>query len=228
MKRNLIIAAVLMLACCLSAKAQQQEWPNYARYAQNNKEILEAQKNGAKKPLAVLMGGSITDGWYAQDPEFFKDNNLVGRGISGQCTAHMLARFRRDVIDLHPKYVAILAGTNDIALNNGFSSKENALGNIISMVELAKANKIKVILCSTTPSDHFGWRPEVKDALDQIKWLNQKVEEYAKANHIPFVNYAAALADKNGATNPEYSGDSVHPNIKGYKVMEALLMKVLK
>ena len=90
----------------------QNDWANYNRYAEANAQVTAA-------PKAVLMGDSITDGWPFADPEFFSDNNFVGRGISGQVTSQMLLRFRQDVIDLHPKYVVILAGTNDIAENSG-------------------------------------------------------------------------------------------------------------
>jgi hypothetical protein len=63
----------------------------------------------------------------------------------------MLVRFRRDVIDLNPRCVVILSGTNDVARNNGYIAPENTVGNIISMCELAKANGIEVVLCSVTP-----------------------------------------------------------------------------
>lgn len=227
MKKILLTAAMLLTMMAISLNAQEKEWPNYARYAKSNKEILEAQANGAKKPLAVLMGDSITDGWYPTDKAFFEEHNLVGRGISGQCTSHMLARFQRDVVDLHPKYVVILAGINDIALNNGFSSKENALGNIISMCQIAKQNKIKVILCSTTPADRFSWRPEIKDVLEQSTWLNAAIKDYAAKNHIRFADYAAALCNDKGATDAKYSKDSVHPNLEGYKIMESVLLEAL-
>ena len=171
-------AAALLLACA-TLPAQTKEWANYSRYSEQNEQVLQAQSQGAPKPLAVLMGDSITDGWYRADRQFFEDFNLVGRGISGQCTSQMLARFQRDVVELKPKYVVILAGTNDIALNEGFSNVENAFRNIISMCQIAKANRIKVILCSTTPAAGFPWRPEVTDANAQERWLNETLKEYA-------------------------------------------------
>ena len=165
MKRFFILA-VAALFCSVTISAQNQDlpdndWAQYKRYSKANSEVTV-------RPKAVLMGDSITDGWFSQDPEFFKTNNFLGRGISGQVTSHMLARFRRDVIDHHPKYVVILAGINDIARNNGYISLENTFGNIVSMCELAKANKIKPVLCTLVPSGYIRWRPAIKDTKGNV------------------------------------------------------------
>lgn len=228
MKRILsMVAAVIAVGMSLQTHAFENDWPNYKRYAKANQEVLEAQAKGARKPLAVLMGDSITDGWYRIDQGFFKDHNLLGRGISGQCTTHMLARFQRDVVELRPKYVVILAGINDIAGNAGGTDVENAFKNIVSMVQIAKQNKIKVILASTTLTDRFTWRPDVELVAEQVKWLNNSIKEYAKSNKCKFVDYGGALADEQGLTASKYSNDKVHPNEDGYKVMEELLLKAL-
>ena len=129
-----IILTTLLVAMYLGAGAQNEhkDWAKFFRYEQANAAVTV-------KPRAVFMGDSITDNWLKMDGNFFYVNNFQGRGISGQTTSHMLVRFRRDVLDLEPKYVVILAGTNDIALNNGLITLENILGNIQSMCELAKA-----------------------------------------------------------------------------------------
>jgi lysophospholipase L1-like esterase len=112
------------------------DWADYAHYEKSNREITKA-------PKAVFMGNSITEGWAKRDPNFFASNNIVGRGISGQTSIQMLARFRADVIDLHPRYVVILAGTNDIARNTGYISLDNVFRNIASMCDIARKNPIK-------------------------------------------------------------------------------------
>ena len=177
--KKVFILALSALFCAVTLSAQNQDlpdndWAQFNRYSKANSEVTV-------KPLAVLMGDSITDGWLRQDPEFFKANNLAGRGISGQVTSHMLVRFRRDVIDLHPKYVVILAGINDIARNNGYISLENTFANIVSMCELAKANKIKPVLCTLVPSGYIRWRPAINDTKEQVAALNAMIKEYAKA-----------------------------------------------
>ena len=222
--RKMITAALAALFCAFTVFAQDlpdNDWANFNRYSKANSEVTG-------KPLAVLMGDSITDGWYSQDPEFFKANNLQGRGISGQVTSQMLVRFRRDVLDLKPKYVVILAGINDIARNNGYISLENTFANIVSMCEVAKANKVKPVLCTLVPSGYIKWRPAIKDTKEQVAALNGMIKEYAKAHHYKVVDYATVLADAKGETRADLSGDSVHPNLAGYKLMEEALMKVIK
>ena len=125
-------ALLLALALPLLVAGQQRDWANYGRYAEANAALTTA-------PAVVFMGNSITDGWDNAHPEFFTDNNFACRGIGGQVTSQMLCRFRADVIALRPKAVVILAGTNDIAGNNGPIECEHIVENIVSMAELALA-----------------------------------------------------------------------------------------
>lgn len=222
--KKLLFAALAAAFCMLSAHAQDlpdKDWAQFGRYAGANAEL-------SFKPVAVLMGDSITDAWYKMDPEFFESHHFAGRGISGQVTSHMLARFRRDVIDLQPKYVVILAGINDIARNNGYISVENTFGNIVSMCELAKAHKIKPVLCTLVPSDHIAWRPAVGDVTPLVSSLNDMIRQYAKEKRIRLVDYAKLLSDENGVILEGVTRDTVHPVIEGYKMMEEALLKVVK
>lgn len=198
----------------------QNDWANYGRYAEANAQVAAA-------PKAVLMGDSITDGWPFADPEFFSENNFVGRGISGQVTSQMLLRFRQDVIDLHPKYVVILAGTNDIAENSGKIDMEKTFGNIVSMCDLAKANGIKPILCSVIPATYFYWHPHVTGAAEKIVKLNAMIEKYAKENKIKYVDYHSAMKDERGGLPESLAKDGVHPTREGYDIMKSLLLKAL-
>lgn len=210
----------LIIALVATTLAQAQDWADFGRYAGQN-------VNVTVRPTAVFMGDSITDGWASMDQDFFTSNNFIGRGISGQTTSHMLVRFRRDVIDLNPKYVVILAGTNDIAGNNGSITLENILGNIISMCELAKANKIKPVICSVLPADRYGWRPEKKPAQDIVK-LNEMLKEYADAEKIPYVDYHTQLKDGNNGLPAIHASDGVHPNLQCYKIMEEIVTEVIR
>lgn len=215
--RRFIIFFALLLSGALTVCAQ--DWAKFGRYESANAEVTA-------RPVAVFMGDSITDGWASADPGFFTDNNFVGRGISGQTTSHMLVRFRRDVVDLAPKYVLILAGTNDIAKNNGEISLENILGNIISMCEIAKANKIKPIICSVLPADRYGWRPGMKPAKDIAK-LNEMLKAYADSEKIRYIDYYSVLTDENGGLPEKHASDGVHPNLSCYKIMEQIVLETL-
>ncbi len=217
MKVYMRFLTLVLLFVSTTVFAQQKDWAKFDRYAAANDTV-------SVRPKAVFMGDSITDNWAKKDGAFFSDNNFVGRGISGQVTSQMLVRFRQDVINLNPKYVVILAGTNDIALNNGPISLDNVLGNIISMCELAKLHKIKPILCSVLPAEQFRWRKELQPAEDIIK-LNEMIREYAKSEKIPYVDYHSALTNDKGGLPEQYSGDGVHPNIDCYKVMEEIILK---
>ena len=226
MKRILLVLAMSAIALC--GYSQKRDWAQFGRYEKANKEFLAT----GVRPDAVFMGNSITDGWAGKDPEFFKKNNFVGRGIGGQTSSEMLVRFRRDVIDLNPRCVVILAGTNDIAQHNGPLKPENTLGNIVSMCELAKANGIKVILCSVTPTSVFGWRKDLTPA-PLILEMNKLIRAYAEANDIYYLDYHPALTDDKGGLPAKWSHDTCHPNLECYRtVMEPTVCdainKVLK
>lgn len=213
----------LLAACMLATSslfAQQNDWARFSRYTEANKALKIP-------PKVVFMGNSITEGWRKADSLFFINNQYASRGISGQTSAEMLVRFRADVINLKPKAVVILAGTNDIAQNNGFISLENIMGNIISMTELAKAHKIKVILCSVLPASDFKWRHGLEPA-GKIISLNKMIKEYADKNKLTYVDYHSALTNEQGGLPSSYSKDGVHPTLEGYKVMENLVLAALK
>lgn len=223
-----IFTAIALLSIALGIQAQKHEFANWKRYAGANKE-LGAPAKGEKR--VVLMGNSITDGWPRTRPEFFKDNNLIGRGIGGQTSYQFLLRFREDVINLQPKVVVINYGTNDVAENTGAYNEDLTFGNVVSMVELARYHKMKVILTSCLPAAGFGWNRSITDAMDKIRHLNARVQAYAKENKIPYVDYFSAMVTADGtAMKPELANDNpgVHPNAKGYAVMESLLLPVIK
>lgn len=209
-------------AIMFSAIVSGQDFANYANYEKQNQEIISK----ITVPNTVFMGDSITEGWFSTDPSFFTKHNFVGRGISGQVTSQMLLRFREDVIDLKPKRVIILAGTNDIAENQGPISLDKVFGNIVSMVELAKANNIKVVLCSLLPAYDFGWRRNMHPA-DKVIALNKMIESYAKKHSIPYIDYHSQMKDSRNGLDKIYTEDEIHPTAKGYEKMESILMKDL-
>jgi lysophospholipase L1-like esterase len=133
----------------------------------------------------------------------------------------MLVRFRRDVIDLHPKVVIILAGTNDIAQNTGYISLEDILGNLISMTELAQTHHIKVILCSLTPAYDYPWHRGIQPNI-KIPRLNAMIRNYAKKHRVTYVDYFSAMTDVNNGMRAPLSKDGVHRKLAGYKIMEKI------
>jgi len=197
---------------------EAQDWANLKEFQIANA-VLEAP--AANENRVVFMGNSITIGWLNKRPEFFEGKPYINRGISGQTTPQMLIRFQQDVIDLKPKVVVILAGTNDIAGNTGPSTLDMIMDNIKSMAEIARANGIKVVLSSTLPAHKYSWKPDVSPAL-KIKELNKMIKAYAKeADHIYLDYYSAMVDDRNGLPK-KYADDGVHPTIEGFKIMEPM------
>jgi lysophospholipase L1-like esterase len=205
--------------------AQAQDWANKARYAKANMELLSHE---ADPQRVVLLGNSITEGWKDAHPQFFTINHLVGRGISGQVSSQMLARFRQDVINLKPQIVVINCGTNDIAENNGPYDEDITMDNIVSMSELALANGIQVVLSSVLPTDHFIWNPDVEQIVEKIHHLNQRIIEYCNSRHIPYLDYYTSMTNNSASMIEAYTDDGVHPNSAGYDVMEAKLKEMFE
>ncbi|MBW6527037.1 SGNH/GDSL hydrolase family protein [Sphingomonas sp. RHCKR7] len=189
------------------------------RYAAANRALPE-------RPRVVFMGDSITDNWINLAPDFWRDGR-VDRGISGQTTSQMLLRFRQDVIDLHPRAVHIMAGTNDVAGNTGATAIETVEGNIQSMAELARANGIKVILASVPPAAAFPWSPDKRPA-PQIAALNAWLKAYARRSGATWVDYHPVLATPDGAMREGLASDGVHPTAAGYAAMAPVALDSIR
>ena len=234
MRYNKILLILFLFSIAMSNNAQDiyiqgggtlTDWAHLKKYEQSNSELKKINE----PDRVVFMGNSITEGWSNFNKDFFINNPFVNRGIGGQTTPQMLIRFKPDVVNLNPKAVVILAGINDIAENTGPVTIENIAENIISMAEIAKANEIKVFICSTLPAIDFPWSPGMDPGPKVVK-LNSILKNYCDSNNIPYVDYFSAMSDEKGGLKvPEYTTaeDLVHPNLAGYKVMEKIILKAL-
>jgi lysophospholipase L1-like esterase len=198
-------------------RAQMDDWAGLGRYR-----AADLAMPGTEEGRVVFFGDSITDAWVSNGGKFFPGKPYVNRGISGQTTPQMLVRFRQDVVDLHPDAVVILAGTNDIAGNTGPSTLVMIEDNFRSMVEIAKANGIRVILASVTPVKVYPWRPTVENPAGKIQDLNAWLRSYCAQEKLTYLDYWTAMADKDGGMKAGISLDGVHPNAAGYAIMEPL------
>ena len=195
-----------------------QDWPELNRFREDNARLDVPKVNENR---IVFMGNSITESWSSLHPEFFSGKSYINRGISGQTTAQMLVRFRADVIDLQPKAVVILAGTNDIAGNTGPATIKMIADNIISMAELARVNNILVIISSVLPVYDYSWKPGL-EPVAKISRLNEIIKNYALKHGHTYLDYYAAMVDDQKGLKKEYTYDGVHPNETGYKIMATL------
>jgi acyl-CoA thioesterase I len=206
------------------------DYGQLARYRDANT-ALGAPKPGENR--VVFFGDSITDIWKLADS--FPGKPYVNRGIGGQTTPQMLVRFRQDVIDLQPKVVVILAGTNDIAGNTGPMRNEDIEANYASFAELARVHGIKVVYSSVLPvhnytdkaKDFFAQRPPAR-----ILALNTWLKDYCGKNGIIYLDYFSAMVDDKGLLKKDLADDGLHPNAAGFKLMapmaEAAIQKALK
>ena len=207
--------------CCLPSAAQRladqlQDWNQLGRYHDDNEKL----KQQAFDPRRVVfLGDSITDTWRLT--QYFPDKPYVNRGISGQTTPQMLARFSQDVLALHPKAVVILAGINDIFGNTGVESLPVIEDNFRAMVTLAKAAHVSVVLSSVMPALHFRLRPGT-DPRAEIVQLNTWLQQFAKEQNLVYLDYYSALVGPDGGMKPELVRDGLHPTNEGYAVMEPL------
>ncbi|OZB58474.1 MAG: capsular biosynthesis protein [Lysobacterales bacterium 14-68-21] len=222
----LYTAAPASLDAAQIASMQQllADWPQLERYRADNAR-LPAPKPGERR--VVFYGDSITDAWgRAPGTTFFSGKPFVNRGISGQTTAQMVVRFRQDVIDLHPAAVVILAGTNDIAGNTGLAILPMIQDNFRSMVELAEAHGIRVVLASVLPTIDYPWHPGLAPA-GRIRALNAWLKSYAAAHGAVYLDYYDALVNAEGGMDRKLAADGVHPTPAGYAVMAPLALKAI-
>ena len=216
--------AFIIILLAMSFTSYSQDWFRFNDYKADNERIIAS----GEFPEVVFMGNSITENWAFFHPDFFTSHNYLGRGIGGQTSAHMLVRFKTDVIDLHPKAVVIMAGTNDVAHNDFWVAPEQVVNNVISMCELARVHGIIPIISSITPCTSFRWRTEIKDAGQTIVNINKSLKAYAEANGFVYVDYHSALADENMGFPFALSEDGCHPDPDTYYTMEELVLEAIR
>ncbi|HEY1987539.1 MAG TPA: SGNH/GDSL hydrolase family protein [Terracidiphilus sp.] len=203
----------------------KNDWPWLARFKEADLK-LTAPAPGENR--VVFMGDSITEGWHFDGPDgSFAGKPYINRGISGQTSPQMVLRFRQDVIELQPKVVVILAGTNDIAGNTGPMTLEQTEDNLASMADLATANHIRVVLCSVLPAYDFPWHPGLEPA-PKVLALNTWMKAYAEEKNYVYVDYHTAMKDQRDGLPATLSKDGVHPLPAGYAIMAPLVEAGIK
>jgi len=221
---------------CADAKAlaarlqfRLQDWAALGRYRETNASVTAPARDEKR---VVFMGDSITDGWKLAG--YFPSKPFINRGISGQTTPQMLVRFRPDVIALKPQVVVILAGTNDISGNTGPMTLEAIEDNLASMFDLARVNGIRVVIASVLPVSDYAKNREGKPINqttrrppEKIISLNEWLKKHAAQNGLTYLDYFSAMVDEKGFLKEELSNDGLHPNDKGYVVMQPLVEQAI-
>lgn len=221
---------VLLLMAGLAVNAQQKinenwaDWANFKKYADQNKSVPQKIKGERR---VVFLGNSIFEGWLRSRPEFFAGKPYYDRGISGQTTPQMLLRFYDDVLALNPDVLVLKCGINDIAQNTGPYDPVKTINNIKAIAQLARVNKIKVVLCSVLPANDFKWRPGLEPA-DKVIALNAEIKKFANEQDYFYLDLYSSVVDENKGMRKEYASDGVHPTVEGYKVIEPLVEEAIR
>lgn len=226
LNKNILMGVfALMFVMPISAS----DWARHDKYLEINKLLppppihtTTTIASSSESGRIVFIGNSIVERWIKSRPQFFVESGIIGRGISGQVSAQMLARFQQDVVSLQPSIVLIMAGTNDIAQNNGEIELSYIVENVKSMCEIAKYNGIYPIVCSVLPAHSFYWRPNIKPEKE-IAALNKMLQLYASENNIKYIDFYSLLDDGMGGMPFIYAEDGVHPSQVAYSKMEELI-----
>ena len=201
-----------------------KDWANLYYYKEEN---LKLVREGIKESI-IFMGDSITEEWGRIMPEFFSNKQYINRGIGGQTTPQMLIRFRQDVIDLNPKAVVILAGTNDIAGNTGPSSVKMIIDNLMSMAEIANKQNIQVFMSSILPVFRYPWNKSIIEPFKKIAKINSFMKNFSDREKLVYVDYHSHMVDSRPGLKLELTTDEVHLNQAGYIVMSEIVKRVIR
>jgi|SRR5579883_684129 lysophospholipase L1-like esterase len=202
---------------------------DYGELAQYQEANVKLPPVGTRENRVIFFGDSITWGWHLDN--YFPGKDYINRGISGQTTSQMLVRFHQDVINLHPKVVVVLAGTNDIAGNTGPVTVEQIEDNYASLAELARAHSVQIIFSSVTPiHNYFPERSSffLQRSPQKIVELNHWLRQYCQVNGLIYLDYYSAMVDSNGMMRKDLANDGLHPNDAGYRIMAPLAEKAIE
>jgi lysophospholipase L1-like esterase len=200
----------------------RSDWAQLLRYRDENRRLPPPS---AARPRVVFLGDSLTEGWSLAGLKL-DALEVLNRGIGGQTTPQLLVRFRQDVVELKPAVVHILAGTNDLAGNTGPTTVEALESILSSMVEIAAANHITVVLASVLPAVDYPWRTGLEPA-GKIAALNDWMRTYARQRKLVYADYYSALVDPHGGFKSALADDGVHPNRAGYDAMSPIAAEAI-
>lgn len=184
----------------------------------------------------VFIGDSVTQLWGEQ-AAFQAHKNWINKGISGQTSRAIAARFDNDVLILHPGTVHIITGTNDVypgwALCKG---SRDTCSPMQSMVEKAKRYGIRVVIgtippwgCSDNPTCGLAVADESAARYDRIAQLNAWLKTFASQEGVTLIDYHATLTNAEGLHYAEgLTSDGVHPSPPGFAVMQPFIESVLR
>lgn len=170
-----------------------------------------AQQVQQDQQAVVFLGDSITQGWKHDFHGQFPGIKLANRGIGGDTSRGMLIRLKEDVLDLNPRAIVLLMGTNDI----GVGIEPEAIGRNLEKILTAikeKLPKVPIVLCRVFPSSNSQKRP-----AETIKQLNAIYASVVRGNQqVTLIDTWTLFANEAGDANPDWFTDLLHLNAAGY------------
>jgi acyl-CoA thioesterase-1 len=178
---------------------------------------------GFKSPIEAPPNGSgnIESQYTYWLTERHPDWRVLNRGVSGERSDQMRARFSRDVLRAAPHVVVIVAGVNDVYQGRSAESIERELE---SMYDAARAATILVVAGTILP-----YNSATRDENARMHAVNTWIRAYA-ARHpdTAMCDTRAAVASAAGGDTLAVSPDGLHPSPDGYKLMAITLDPVIQ
>jgi len=212
-----------------AARKKLIDWGGLNVYGSDDTEV-KPPKPGEDR--VVFIGDTLTENWGKSKTPFFPGKPYYNRGIANQTTPQMLVRFRQDVVSLQPKVVIIQGGLNDIGMVMGPGSEGTISDALYSMIDIAHAHNIKVVIASLTPvSDAYGIQQTRIRPVGKIAAINGTLRGIAKETGSIYLNYYSVLVDTaagNRQMKKELTNNGVDPNDAAYALMAPLAEKAIQ
>ena len=188
----------------------------------NEKRKAWSGRTQADQGALVFLGDSITQGWGDDMGKSFPGIQVANRGISGDTTRGMLLRLKKDVLELNPKGIVMLMGTND--LEEGADAIVVSKNIELILTDIQKHNaKTPVTLCKVFPASASKKRP-----AQQIKDINAAIANVAKNfPQVTLVDTWTLFANEQGDAKEAEFPDLLHPNQAGYAKWAGAIRPVL-
>jgi len=201
----------------------EQVAPSIPYSAENAAMLQQLADSTAAPDRVVFLGASITNRW--DFTRYFPRFNMVNRGVGGQLVPSMLARYKRDVLDLKPKAAIIKYCSINIRPRLPLSVLRDAM---TMMTTLAKQHDIIPIVSTIIPPG----KPEAHigdfSVIDSLNKFNDWVRGFASEHNVHLIDFAKAIEDSEGFLPRDCSTDPVHVNEKGYAILAEAAIPVIE
>lgn len=211
---------------------------DYSKITEYDREKLTKRENYrilneeyALKSQTVLLGDSITDffNWYELFYDFSKATGqaVYNRGISGDTTDRLLERLSENVLNITPKNVVLLIGTNDIGRGLPLSMSVENVSKIIEETK-AKCPGVNFVLQAVYPINQGMRRKSEKRSNEKIQLMNKEFIKLSEKYGCTWLDITEKLKDETGNLKKEFTHDGLHLNVKAYKIVAENIIPLLK